>query len=977
MTAIASADENVQTSVAVIGMAARIPGAADIDEFWAALVAGRDLTTRLDSRRTYGVVADTELFDAAFFGVSPRDAQVLDPQNRVFLECAWEALEHAGYDPGTYPGAIGVYAGSAETDHVAVLRSQRHRFPETTGEQLRLAGSRDFLTSQVAYKLNLRGPAVTVHTACSTSLVAVHLACQALLAGDCDMALAGGITLRGAAGAAEDDELLSPEGCCRPFDADADGMVGADGAGIVVLKRLPDALADGDHVDAVLRGSALSNDGSGKVSFTAPSVAGQVAAIRSAHLLADVPPDTIGYVEAHGTGTTIGDAIEVRALSEAFGPGSPERCLLGSVKSNIGHADAAAGVIGLIKVVLSLRHGLIPGTAHFRRPNPHLDLPAGPFVVTREATPWPPGDGPRRAGVNSTGIGGTNAHLLVEEAPTAHLPPDDGRYHLLPLSARTAAALAESAARLRVRLQRDPVAIADAAWTLQTGRAAFDHRAFVVCRDRDEAARALTSLAEHPQAPVDPPTGMADVAFLFPGQRGGHVGMARELYVQEPVFRAAIDDCAARAGADLGLDLRQVLYPEPGAETEAQARLTTTAVCQPAVFAVQHALAELWGSRGVSPHAVLGYGLGAYAAAVSAGVLTMADALSLVLTRGRLLDRLPEVAVVAVPLPEADLLPMLAGDMAIAAIDGPRQCVVSGPTAGVEQLVAHLAGLGVDARRLRTASAAHSVPVDDIIHEYADAVASVQLRPPRLTWISDRTGAPVTARDACDPAYWADHLRRTVRFSEAVQTLLAGSAGILLEVGAGRALGDLAQQHPDGGTRTIAASLPDAAEGAGGAAESLRATGVLWQAGLPVRWSALHNARPPRRVPLSTYPFQRERFALDDPTPVVALASPGGPAEPTPGHDTDRAATDPRTPVEKTIADVWREVLRVQHVGIDDDFFELGGQSLHATRVLARLRPVLGPDAPRLTIMDVFDHSTIRELAALVSGSDPQEGAGP
>jgi acyl transferase domain-containing protein len=926
MTAAGGADEDVQTSVAVIGMAARIPGVADIDEFWAALVVGRDLTTPLDSRRRYGTVADTEWFDAAFFGVAPRDALLLDPQNRVFLECAWEALEHAGYDPHTYPGAVGVYAGSGETDHLAVLRSQRHRFPGTTDEQLRLASSRDFLTSRVAYGLNLRGPAVTVHTACSTSLVAVHLACQALLAGDCDMALAGGVTLRGAAGVGEGDDLLSPEGYCRPFDADADGMVGADGAGIVVLKRLPDALADGDHVDAVLRGSALSNDGSGKVSFTAPSVTGQVAAIRSAHLLADVAPDTIGYVEAHGTGTTIGDAIEVRALSEAFGRGSPERCVLGSVKSNIGHTDAAAGVLGLVKVVLSLRHGLIPGTAHFRRPNPHLDLPSGPFVVTSEATSWPPGERPRRAGVNSTGIGGTNAHLLVEEAPTAHLPPDDGRHHLLPLSARTAEALAESAARLCARLRRDPIAIAGAAWTLQTGRAAFAHRAFVVCRDRDDAVRALTGLADDPPVPVQPPAGTPHVAFLFPGETGRYVGMARELYVQEPVFRAAIDDCVARAEADLGLDLRQVLYPEPGAEAEAQARLTTMAVGQPALFAVQHGMAELWGSRGVGPHTVLGYGLGAYAAAVSAGVLTRDDALSLVLTQGRLLDRLSEVAMRTAPLPEADLLAMLP---------------------------------------------------DDSIDAYADAVASVQLRPPRIPWISDRTGAPVTAREACDPAYWAGHLRRAIRFSDALQTLLAGSAGILLEVGPGRALGSLARQHPDCGPgRTITASLPDAADGTGGAAESLRAAGVLWQAGVSVRWSALHDGRPPRRVPLSTYPFQRERFALDDPPPAVAPASPGAP-EPVAGTDADRAATDPRTPVERTIAEVWRAVLRVQHVGIDDDFFELGGQSLHATRVLARLGAALGQDAPRLTIMDVFDHTTIRELAALVSGSDPREEAGP
>ncbi|KAF2775006.1 type I polyketide synthase [Streptomyces sp. OM5714] len=963
--------------MAVIGMAARIPGVADLDAFWAALLAGRDLITRPASGGGYGAVADPHGFDPAFFGVAPRDALMLDPQNRVLLECAWEALEHAGYDPHTYPGAVGVYAGSGETDHLAALRSRRDRFPGVTDDQLRLAAGRDFLTQRVAHTLDLRGPAVTVHTGCSTSLVAVHLACQALLAGDCDMALAGGVTLRGTTDTGNGDDLLSPDGRCRPFDVDADGMVGADGAGIVVLKRLSDALEDGDHVDAVLRGSALSNDGSGKVSFTAPSVAGQVAAIRSAHLVAGVLPDTIGYVEAHGTGTAIGDAMEVRALSEAFGqPGPSQRCLLGSVKSNIGHSDTAAGVIGLIKVVLALRHGLVPGTAHFRRPHPHLDLTAGPFVVTGEATCWPEGDGPRRAGVNSTGVGGTNAHLVVEEAPAAPPPPDDDHCHLLPLSARTAAALAESAARLRARLERDPVALGDVAWTLQTGRAAFTHRAFVVGRSRDEAVRGLTALTGRPQDAVTSPAEAPHTAFLFPGEYGLHVGMARELYAHEPVFRAAVDACAVQAGADLGLDLRQMLYPEPGTEAEAETRLATPAVRQPALFAVQHALAELWGSRGVSPHSVLGHGLGAYAAAVCAGVLTRADALTLVLARGRLLDRLPESTVAAVPLPEADVLPMLTDGMAIAAVDGPQRCVVSGPTASVGPFLQRLDGPAADTARVQIASAAHSPLVDDILEEFADAVASVRPGPPRLPWISDRTGAQVTAHDAVDPAYWTGHLRHTVRFSDALRTLLAGPAGILLEVGPGHALGSLIRQHPDGGPgRTVVQSLPEAAERAGDAAASLRATGMLWQAGLPVHWPALHHGRRPGRVPLPTYPFQRERFTLDAPVPDAAHGSPGA-TEPGAGPESD-GATAPRTPAEKAIAEVWRDVLQVRHVGIDDDFFELGGHSLHATRMLSRLGPVLGDEAPPLTVMDVFDHATIRELAALVSASAPPEGTGP
>ncbi|MDP9794189.1 acyl transferase domain-containing protein [Catenuloplanes nepalensis] len=683
-------DDDLQTAVAVIGVAARLPGAADLGEFWAALAAGLDLTTLTGSGRRHGTVSGADLFDAGFFGMSAVEARLLDPQDRVFLECAWEALEHAGYDPGAYPGVVGVYAGGSDTDHLAVLRAHRDRFPEVTREQLRLAAGRDFLTGRVAYRLDLRGPAVTVSTACSTSAVAVHLAGQALLAGECDLALAGGVSLRGA-GEDDDGELLSSDGYCRPFDADADGMVDADGAGIVVLKRLSDALADGDHVEAVLLGSALSNDGAGKVGFTAPGVAGQVAAIRGAYQVADVAPATVGYVEAHGTGTPIGDTIEVRALSEAFGPGG--RTVLGSVKSNIGHTDAAAGVLGLIKVILSLRHGLIPGTAHFRRANPLLDL--GPFTVTGAATPWPPGARPRRAGVNSIGIGGTNAHLVVEEAPVAPASPGDGRPHLLPLSARTPAALAESAARLRDVLARDRPAVGDVAWTLQTGRVAFAHRAFVVGRDLDEVIAGLADLAADSTAEDGRPS---EGGFAEPHDLAG---TAHERFAREPAFRAVVDECAARTG----LDPRQVL-----------------------------------------------------------------------------------------------------------------------------------------------------------------------------------------------------------------SSLATG---------------------PDGSD------------------SSLHAIGLLWRAGVPVRWATLHEGRAPRRVALPTYPFQRERYTVDF-SPVPETTAPG---------------TAPSTPAELAIAEVWRDVLHLDAVGVDDDFFDLGGHSLHATRVLTRLNSVLGPDAPRLTVMDLFDNATIRELAALVSGA--------
>ncbi|MER5648750.1 type I polyketide synthase [Streptosporangium sp. NPDC002524] len=987
------AEQTLQTFIAIIGMAGRFPGAPDADAFWEGLAAGTEFITRSPEEEgtgrafAYGVVPDADLFDAAFFGFSPREALMLDPQQRIFLECAWEALENAGCDPGAYPGVIGVYGGCGDTDHLALLREHRDLFPGVTDWQFRLACGVDFLTSRVAYKLDLNGPAVTVQTACSTSLVAVHQATQALLAGECDVALAGGATIRvpHPMEGQGDDDVLAADGRCRPFDAGASGTVSGDGAGIVVLKRLEDALADGDAVHAVIRGSAVNNDGAGKVGFTAPSVDGQAAAVRAAHLLAEVSPATIGYVEAHGTATPVGDPIEVRALSKAFGLGTGEKgfCLLGSVKSNIGHTDAAAGVIGLIKVVLSLRHELVPGTVHFRRANPEIDLDAGPFVVRAEATPWPKTATPRRAGVNSLGIGGTNAHVVVEEwrdpAPPnfPDSPAPSGGPQLLVLSARTGGALAQAATRLGEHLKRADAPLADVAWTLQSGRRGFTHRAFAVCADGEDAVSVLTGAQPHRLVTGRTTARASGVAFLFPGQGGQHLGMARDLYEREPVFREAVDTCADLAAPQLGLDLRQVLYPGAGTESWAQTRLATMTVCQPALFAIQHGLALLWRARGVTPQVVLGHSLGAYAAATTAGVLSPADALTLVLARGRILDALPSGAMLAVPLGEAALLPSLEDGLSIAAINGPAQCVVTGPAAAVDRLRERLAAEGVDARLLRISAAAHSPLVEPALAGYAELVGGITLRPPAIRWISDRTGAPVSAREACDPASWAAHLRHTVRFSDALGTLLTGGEHALLELGPGRTLSGLARRHPDyRADRPVAQSLPHAADAGGGAAEFLHATGLLWQAGVPVEWSALHHGRRPRRTALPAYPFQRRRFRLDGPDPAREAASAEEPAgSDRPELDADYVQAETRT--EKIIAAAFREALGLASLGVHDNFFDLGGDSLIATRLVAGIRAELDVE---LGVRAFFRAPTVAALASLVDESltgEPGEPGDP
>lgn len=940
--------------LAVIGMAGRFPGAPDLAGFWTNVAGGAESHDRTPE--------GGDRFDAGFFGYAPSEARLLDPQHRVFLEVAWEALEHAGCDPTRFDGAIGVYGGSGDTGYAEVLRQHRHRFPNTSELQFRMAGGVDFLTSRVSYKFGLTGPAVTVQTACSTSLVAIHTAAQALLAGECDLALAGGITLHVPFPVEEPESgIIAPDGHCRAFDAAAQGTVASDGAGVVALKRLDDALADRDRVHAVILASAVNNDGAGKVGFTAPSVDGQAAAVRAALELAEVDPRTIGYVEAHGTGTPVGDPIEVRALAKAFAVDETGFCLLGSVKTNIGHTDAAAGVIGFIKAVLALDRELVPGTVHFRAPNPLLELESTPFRVSADAVAWPRGAQPRRAGVNSLGIGGTNAHVVLEEAPERVRTPD-ADHQLLPVSARSADAVAQAGARLAAHLDRpaagsadrsghapatgsdptagsDPAAgcgagagesLADVAWTLQTGRRVFSHRGFVVAEDAADAAGQLARLAAKP-APRTAP----GVAFLFPGQGGQHVGMGRELYRREPVFRAEFDRCADLVPPDI--DLRDVVF-----RGDAD-RLATMSVGQPAVFAVEYALAKLWMSWGVEPGAVVGHSLGAYAAATIAGVLSVEDALSLVVERGRLMDAIPAGAMLAVPLPEADVLPLLGG-LSLAAVNGPRQCVVAGPLSEVDRLRVRLARDGVDGRLLRISTAAHSTLVEPVLAGFEKRVAGVTPHPPAIPWVSDRTGRPVTADEATDPTFWSAHFRETVRFADALAALPADLA--LVEVGPGRTLSGLARQQcaPE---RVVVASMPHPAEDVPGPAVLLHALGTLWQAGVEVDWAALHTV-PPHKTALPTYPFERRLFRLDaDEEPEVEQT----------------AAQAVLSETERVLAAAFGTILGLRHVEPDDNFVALGGDSMLATRVVGVVRADLGVE---LGVRDLFRAPTVAGLAKLI-----------
>ncbi|WP_406205872.1 acyltransferase domain-containing protein [Kitasatospora sp. NBC_01560] len=1014
--------------LAVVGMAGRFPGAADVDEFWANLCNGVESITRLDRGGNggpdagpdsgpggspggaggyvpaYGLLDDADAFDPEFFGLSQREALITDPQHRLFLECVHQALENAGYDPATHPGEIGLFAGGSTTRYQAALEAQRDALPFLDDWQIRLATAPDFLATRVAHKLRLRGPVATVQSACSTSMVAIHLAAQALLAGECTMALAGGATVHPQAprGSYAEGGIVTGDGKVRAFDARGAGTVGASAVGVVVLKTLGDALADGDHIHAVLRGTAVNNDGGDKIGFTAPSVDGQAKAIRAAHVVAEVDPATITYVEAHGTGTPLGDPIEVAALTKAFRAGGAQGhafCALGSVKTNIGHADAAAGVTGFIKAVLCVEHGILPPSLNFDEPNPAIDWARSPFHVVTERTPWRPAGLPRRAGVSALGLGGTNVHAVLEEPPARPARAADGHPQLLPLSARTDAALDAATGRLADRLAGSPeLPLGDVARTLQSGRTAHRVRRFAVARDTADAARILAGGEPGALLTGTAGTGPAAPVFLFPGQGSQHVGMARELYAREPEFRRQLDECAALAAPGLGLDLRDVFFPEERGTDPAVAerQLGTIRVSQPAMFVVEYALAALWRSWGVRPAAVVGHSLGAWAAACLAGVFTLPDAVRLVVERGRLMQSLPKGTMLALELPEAEALALLPEGLSVAAVNGPGRCTVSGRAELVERFAVDLKEQGVEARLLHIATAGHSPLVEPIMAEFEAAVAAVPRQRPTIPVLSDTTGG-WAGDELTDPAYWSAHLRQPVRFGQALTTLLDDPDRILLEVGPGRTLASLARQHPAlGPGHRVVQSLPHPNDEASDHAAVLTAAGRLWLAGVEVGWSRLRRAGAHRRVALPGYPFERRRFLVEPAGPVraqapgaVHLGAPGpaaqdavaAPAASTAGApSTAGTASEPGAAApagapaaagpapadggpRERIAGAFADILGLSVIDSHENFFDLGGDSLIATRLAAWVREQF---AVEFSVRDVFLAPTVAGLTAVV-----------
>jgi amino acid adenylation domain-containing protein len=981
--------------IAIVGFAGRFPGAADVQAFWQNLQDGKESITvfapeQLDpsipaAHKTdpsyvaaRGVIDGVELFDAGFFGIGPLEAQLLDPQHRHFLEIAWHALEHAGYVPETAPGPVGIFGGMYNASYY-----QKHLVPRPDvsgrlGElALMLGNEKDYVTTRVAHKLGLTGPAVAIHTACSTSLVAASMAMDSLRNGACDVALAGGVAITCPPNSGyfyQDGSMASPDGKTRTFDAQAGGTVFSDGVAMVVLRRLSDAIAAGDQIYAVMLGAAVNNDGSERASFTAPSPDGQAAVIAAAHDAAGIDARTLSYVEAHGTATPLGDPIEIEGLTRAFDRHTSERnfCAIGSLKSNVGHLVIAAGAASLIKTSLALHHKLLPPSINFTAPTPKIDFAKTPFRVQTALEPWPvSAAGPRRAGVSSFGFGGTNAHAVLEEAPKPiESTPSPRGAEVLLVSARTPAALDDASKNLATYLATSTESLADIAHTLQIGRRAFSHRRYVAATSVADAASLLAKPDPNRVGTRELGAELPELGLLCPGQGSQYARMGYGLYHSEPAFRAAYDECCAILQAHSGSDPREIFFSEdPSA-------LTPTSATQPAIFALEYSLARTWMSWGIAPTALIGHSVGEWVCAALADVMSLHDALGLVLERGRRMQALPAGSMLSVRLPASELAPKLPDGVVIAAENAPGLCVASGPSDLIATLEAELTKANIAARKLVTSHAFHSAMMEPVIAPLAEKLRATRLAPPKLKIMSTVTARWLTDAEATSVDYWAQHLRLPVRFAPAAANLLADSKRVLIEVGPRATLTALTRQIA--GKRALPPAIPSTSDSPEREPEALAvALGQVWATGASIDWAGYRATERRRKVALPAYPFQRTRHWVDAPAqtvvapaPVVVTNSivPEIVAMPNPV-----VAVDRRPRLVASICELVEEVSGIDVTGADPStpWLELGLDSLTLTQLALQVQRTHNVKVTFRQVMESF--ATIAALAAMLDDSLPPE----
>lgn len=874
---------NFEGKVAIVGMACRLPGARNIREYWSNLVNELEtLTVFTDEQliesgvdpevfkmpnyvRRRGVVNGAEYFDPEFFGFTPREAELMDPQHRIFLECAWHALEDSGYDPATGELKVGVFGGTGSPYHLIETIDNPFVNKNASGTSIITSNDKDYVTTRVSYKLNLNGPSVNVQSACSTSLVAVSLGMDSLLSYQCDVILAGGATVELPEYKGylyQEAGLESPDGRCRTFDKDAQGTIFSRGCGVVALKRLEDAVADGDHIYAVLLGSAINNDGNKKVGYTAPSVEGQVEVVNQALDIAEISPETITYVEAHGTATPVGDPIEVNSLTKAFSSHTDRKqyCAIGSVKTNIGHTDVASGLASIIKVALSLEHKIIPASLHFNEPNPKIDFESSPFFVNTKTTPWNVPEGtPRRALVNSFGVGGTNACIIMEEPPRFNDGNKKFPQDVMLLSARNEKAFESMREELIDFLEKNPETdLHNMAHTSRVGRRVFDQKGYVTFADRQSLMDNLRKAK---------PTRIKDqedrrMIFMFPGQGNQYINMGRDLYEQSPVFRAAIDECARLLQPELKLDIRTIIYPAADELEHAKQLINETYITQPAIFTVSYATAQVWLDAGLQPEALIGHSVGEYVAACIAGVFSLSDALLAIARRGKLVHELPGGSMLAVLVPEKDLQPMLPEGLEISVVNSPELCVVSGPSDIIESFSKELSAKRIFNKTIPTSHAFHSHMMDPCLEPFAAFFTKIKLNAPKIPIVSSVTGQWLTDEEAKDTNYWVQHVRKAVRFADAAAFALNDAPTVFLECGPGQSLESaVKRQLPKDHPHAVTSSIPPAEDPQGAGQSILKAAADLWMAGKVIDWEQWFPGC--RKISYPGYPFQRKPYKID------------------------------------------------------------------------------------------------------------------
>ncbi|MGE5343916.1 MAG: amino acid adenylation domain-containing protein [Candidatus Omnitrophota bacterium] len=980
----------LNTEIAIIGMSGRFPGAKNLEEFWENLKNGVESITFFtddevleygaspemlknpDFVKAKGMMEDIEYFDAAFFNYTPKEATIMDPQIRIFHECAWEAFEDAGYFPETYPGAIGVYAGSAASAQWAFRSYADRTSPIGDFEK---GFFNNHLSTFISYKFDLRGPSVFLRTACSTSLVAVQNAIGGLKLYECDMALAGGASIalpKKGGYMYQEDSLLSVDGHCRAFDAQATGTVFGDGVGCVILKRLEDALADGDHIYAVIKGSAINNDGIRKVGYTAPSVTGQRDVIQSALWMADVEPESIGYIETHGTGTTLGDPIEIEGLKLAFHTDKKKFCALGSVKTNVGHLNIAAGGAGLIKTVLALKHRLIPPSLNFQTPNPNIDFENSPFYVNTQLKEWRSDGFPLRAGISSFGIGGTNVHIILEEAP--QLPPSlPGKpMQLLVLSAKNMSSLDRMTANLAGFLKQHPeINLADAAYTLQVGRKPLEHKRIIVCSNHSSSAVEQIEKNEN-LSTVFTKQKNKPVVFMFSGQGSQYVNMGLELYQQEPVFREHMDRCFDILNKQSGYDIKAMLYPGESefglSMDEAKTKIDDVRYSGPIKFSIESALTK-WVMQqwGMKPYAMIGHSFGEYAAAYVSGVFSLEDALKLVVLRGQLMEKTLPGVMMSVPLSAEELKPLLPQNISLAAINTPSLCIVSGPTTAIETFERELNEQGHECLRINFPRASHSNMMAPILDEFEAQARTMTWNHPQIPYIAGLTGDWVTNDDAMNPRYWARHMAETIQFSPGIKKILEKPDVVFLQVGCDRGLPLFVTKHREGKDGNAKINLlRNPKETVSDSYFLLHAIGLLWLHGVTIDWSAYYANERRNRISLPGYVFDRKYYWIEDETfegfnikerkkstqPNRSVSDQAG-SLPSTANDPDLMVSNLLTTNEneRRVLAIWQDLLGYENIGLNDNFFDLGGDSLAAIEVKKRIRDEFNLQIPVVKIL--------------------------